>query len=261
MNYNTCLDLHKDDADFFSDEWRLYLGKSHDLWADEGELIKLIDENGKTLDSLIILAVMDFDKRVQTGDIILKRSFDPLGHLFFKIFPDTVLNWPSGRMPQAASFHNGIVGTYKGVEGIFESRVTQNFIFTPWKIYSEFINKGIFEVKIARLPGLSGKERQKMNDFLSNKAWRRIVKYNVLGAIALGFDMMVHSPIIKYKRKNYWYCTQVVSKAFSYIGKNCLGSGMPSPETLEQLVASGELVQVAEYFKQPADFVEKSPQR
>lgn len=50
VNYNTCVDLHKDDGDFKGDEWRVYLGRTEELWKEKREIIKLIDNQGKTVD-------------------------------------------------------------------------------------------------------------------------------------------------------------------------------------------------------------------
>lgn len=51
LNYNGCLDAHRNDADFLGDTWRIYLGRSGSLWRADREVIKLLDINGKTVDA------------------------------------------------------------------------------------------------------------------------------------------------------------------------------------------------------------------
>ncbi|KND51555.1 MAG: hypothetical protein AB202_03225 [Parcubacteria bacterium C7867-007] len=62
LNYQGCIDAHRGDARFWGNSWRIYLGrepltKSHDdtrrygdLWKSSKEAIKLVDQNGKTVD-------------------------------------------------------------------------------------------------------------------------------------------------------------------------------------------------------------------
>jgi len=50
INYNSCIEKHKNDADFRVPEWRLYLRRDSELWREKREIIKLLDENGKTVD-------------------------------------------------------------------------------------------------------------------------------------------------------------------------------------------------------------------
>ena len=51
LNYNGCVDAHKNDADFLGNTWRIYLGRSNPMWRAQHELIKLLDVNGKTVDA------------------------------------------------------------------------------------------------------------------------------------------------------------------------------------------------------------------
>lgn len=51
LNYNGCIDAHKNDSDFEGDTWRIYLGRTTPMWRTTHELIKLIDVNGKTVDA------------------------------------------------------------------------------------------------------------------------------------------------------------------------------------------------------------------
>lgn len=50
-NYDGCVELHKDDADFYGDEWRIFLNSTrNDLWRKEREAIGLFDRDGKVVD-------------------------------------------------------------------------------------------------------------------------------------------------------------------------------------------------------------------
>ncbi len=50
INYKTCVELHKNDSDFYKPEWRVYLGRTEQLWKTKRETIVLKDENGKIID-------------------------------------------------------------------------------------------------------------------------------------------------------------------------------------------------------------------
>jgi len=53
INYNSCIDKHKNDENFVGNEWRIYLKREFELWRTKRELIKLLDESGKTVDVLV----------------------------------------------------------------------------------------------------------------------------------------------------------------------------------------------------------------
>lgn len=53
MTYSSCVDLHKNDANFYSKEWRIFLGRSESLWKSKREAIVLLDQDGKTIDTVI----------------------------------------------------------------------------------------------------------------------------------------------------------------------------------------------------------------
>ena len=48
-NYNSCIENHKNDGDFYQKDWRIYLGRSEKLWKDRREKIELLDQNGKVV--------------------------------------------------------------------------------------------------------------------------------------------------------------------------------------------------------------------
>lgn len=52
INYNACVDTHKSEADFYETEWRIFLGRSEELWKESRETILLLDETGKVVDSV-----------------------------------------------------------------------------------------------------------------------------------------------------------------------------------------------------------------
>lgn len=52
VHYNGCVELHKDDSNFYKPYWRIYLGRDQELWKEKRETILLLDENGKRVDSL-----------------------------------------------------------------------------------------------------------------------------------------------------------------------------------------------------------------
>jgi len=51
INYNSCVDKHRTDADFYNKEWRIFLRKQKELWANNGDLIRLYNSEGSLLDS------------------------------------------------------------------------------------------------------------------------------------------------------------------------------------------------------------------
>lgn len=51
LNYNGCVEAHRNDADFKGDTWRVYLGRTTSMWRSKHELVKLLDTTGKTVDA------------------------------------------------------------------------------------------------------------------------------------------------------------------------------------------------------------------
>jgi len=52
LTYNGCVMKHKNDSNFYKDEWRLFLEKSTEMWKNRSEIIKLIDRNGDVVDAV-----------------------------------------------------------------------------------------------------------------------------------------------------------------------------------------------------------------
>ncbi len=50
VNYNKCVELRRNDADFYKGEWRIYLGRSEELWKNKTETVILYDEIKKIID-------------------------------------------------------------------------------------------------------------------------------------------------------------------------------------------------------------------
>ena len=53
LNYNSCVDAHRADADFDGNVWRIYLGRDRDdhLWRARYEVVLLLDSGGRTVAS------------------------------------------------------------------------------------------------------------------------------------------------------------------------------------------------------------------
>ena len=51
-DYNACVEEHKADPNFFSSAWRIYLGSETELWRKDFEIIKLVNRDGRILDSV-----------------------------------------------------------------------------------------------------------------------------------------------------------------------------------------------------------------
>ena len=51
-NYGYCVQTHKNDKDFYDDDWRIYLSRDETLWKSKRETIELLDQNGKLIDSV-----------------------------------------------------------------------------------------------------------------------------------------------------------------------------------------------------------------
>ena len=51
FSYNGCVAAHKNDPDFEGSVWRIYLGAYGSLWRSRHEVIKFLDNNGKTVDA------------------------------------------------------------------------------------------------------------------------------------------------------------------------------------------------------------------
>ena len=50
VGYAKCFDLHKNDADFLTNEWRIFLGSDEDIWKSQRETIQLLDTQGRIVD-------------------------------------------------------------------------------------------------------------------------------------------------------------------------------------------------------------------
>lgn len=51
LNYNSCINTHKNDSNFYLNDWRIYLSRSEPLWKNRRENVVLYDANGKIVSS------------------------------------------------------------------------------------------------------------------------------------------------------------------------------------------------------------------
>lgn len=52
LNYNGCVASHKNDTNFFRNEWRVFLSNANELWKEKREIIKIIDSKNTVLDAI-----------------------------------------------------------------------------------------------------------------------------------------------------------------------------------------------------------------
>lgn len=52
INYKSCVDTHRDDPDFYKNEWRIFLGRNDELWKEKRETIELLDKSGGLIKSI-----------------------------------------------------------------------------------------------------------------------------------------------------------------------------------------------------------------
>lgn len=49
VNYAGCVEAHKNDSDFYANEWRVYLEKKSEIWSGAREKITLFDQNSSAI--------------------------------------------------------------------------------------------------------------------------------------------------------------------------------------------------------------------
>lgn len=52
MTYEQCVAAHKSDKDFLTDEWRIFLGQTVEIWRNSNDIVKLVDSKGNVIDAL-----------------------------------------------------------------------------------------------------------------------------------------------------------------------------------------------------------------
>jgi|TARA_Y100000310_G_scaffold122869_2_gene121627 hypothetical protein len=52
IHYTGCIENHRDDSDFFGEEWRIFLERNNELWREKREIVRLLDRDGKIVDTL-----------------------------------------------------------------------------------------------------------------------------------------------------------------------------------------------------------------
>jgi len=50
--YSGCVQNHRFDRNFFTNEWRIFLESPAELWREQREILRLLDQNGRTVDIL-----------------------------------------------------------------------------------------------------------------------------------------------------------------------------------------------------------------
>ena len=50
LSYNGCINAHKNEPNFYRNEWRVFLNRDQEVWRNQNERIRLLDENGKVID-------------------------------------------------------------------------------------------------------------------------------------------------------------------------------------------------------------------
>ena len=51
LNYNGCIDAHKNDKVFLGKTWRISLGRTNSMWPTSHEVVKLLDTKSNTVDA------------------------------------------------------------------------------------------------------------------------------------------------------------------------------------------------------------------
>jgi len=52
INYKTCVSRYKDKPNFYKPEWRIYLNRNSEMWKEQRDVIRLLDANGKVIDTI-----------------------------------------------------------------------------------------------------------------------------------------------------------------------------------------------------------------
>lgn len=51
LNYNGCVSIHKNDKNFESGTWRVFLERNKSMWGSQHDVVKLLDTQGKVVDT------------------------------------------------------------------------------------------------------------------------------------------------------------------------------------------------------------------
>lgn len=52
LTYNGCVAAHRNDPDFYRNDWRVFLNRQQELWVNSHDQIRLLDENGQLIASI-----------------------------------------------------------------------------------------------------------------------------------------------------------------------------------------------------------------
>ena len=50
ISYNQCVSYHREEPDFYKNDWRMYFGRNSKFWRDRREVVELVDAEGKIID-------------------------------------------------------------------------------------------------------------------------------------------------------------------------------------------------------------------
>lgn len=53
LNEDGCVEAHRNDPDFFTNEWRIFLGINEEIWANKSNVLYLIDDKNKLVATLV----------------------------------------------------------------------------------------------------------------------------------------------------------------------------------------------------------------
>lgn len=52
INYKSCVETHRNDSDFYENEWRIFLNRNEEMWKEKRETIELFDQSGNLIKSI-----------------------------------------------------------------------------------------------------------------------------------------------------------------------------------------------------------------
>jgi hypothetical protein len=186
------------------------------------------------------------DGGLETGDILLEKSYTPLGWLIGTSFrEDSPIPWHD-KHPKRPSNHNGTIGMVNGERVVWEA-LRAGFTCTPLQSYLEAVDNGKCEIKFARIvEGLTPQEKSGIDDWC---ILHQGDSYDYLAYVSLIWRSLLRLPgIFGVEDESHFYCTEAVQAQYLSIGKNILKDEFSSPYTVEKRIAQCRLKIVAEYW-------------
>lgn len=192
-----------------------------------------------------MLKYREFDQP-QIGDILLCKSFTPLGWAIGRSFRQcSPIRWVRGVAP---SGHNGVLGTGRDSELCVFEALGCGFTPTPFVNYLADVNRGLREIKIARLPGLTYQEQRRGNKWLLDRVGS---KYDYAAYWSLIWRVLLRLPPVRLIQDDArFYCTEAAEEFFRSLGHPFL----PRPATpldVEQELAKDTIKLIADCIAIP----------